>query len=90
MNDGLPTAELPTGASFLLIHGQNILEGAKVSQAALPEAKDIALAEMARRRGRLGTLTREQEIGLEDLLMSTVTRISELVGRVPEPSATLP
>jgi hypothetical protein len=85
MNNGLPTAELPIGASFLLTPGQNTLEGEKVSHAALLEARDLARAEMARRRGRLGTLTREQEIGIDDLLMSTVTRISELVGRVPEP-----
>ena len=46
--------------------------------------KEIARAEMARRRQRLGTLTREQEIVIEDLLISTVTRISELVERVFE------
>ena len=41
----------------------------------------IARAEMARRRTRLGTLTREQEIAIENVLVSTATRISELVGR---------
>ena len=41
----------------------------------------IARAEMARRRRRLGTLTRGQEVAIENLLLTTVNRISELVGR---------
>ena len=41
----------------------------------------IARAEMARGRRRLGTLTREQEVAIENLLLSTVNRISELVGK---------
>ena len=41
----------------------------------------IARAEMARRRRKLGTLTRQQEVAIENLLLSTVNRISELVGR---------
>jgi hypothetical protein len=53
-------------------------------EAALEEAKDIARAEMMRRRRRLGSLTHAQEIGIENLLMSTVTRVSELVGSVLE------
>ena len=40
----------------------------------------IARAEMARRRRRLGALTREQEVAIETLLLTTVKRISELVG----------
>ena len=47
--------------------------------AALRDAKDIARAEMARRRRGLGTLTREQEIGVEDLMISTATKVAELV-----------
>jgi hypothetical protein len=45
----------------------------------LAEAKNIALAELARRRRRLGSLTAEQEMGLEHLLMSTATRICDEV-----------
>jgi hypothetical protein len=41
----------------------------------------IARAEMARRRRKLGTLTRRQEVAIQNLLLSTVNRISELVGR---------
>lgn len=37
---------------------------------------DIARSEMARRRGRLGELTSEQEHALEVLLISTVNKIS--------------
>ena len=41
----------------------------------------IARAELARRRRKLGTLTPEQEVAIEDLLFSTAIRVSELVGR---------
>ncbi len=44
----------------------------------------IARAEMARRRRKLGTLTRGQELAIENLLLSTATRISELVGKAFE------
>ena len=37
---------------------------------------DIARSEMARRRGRLGQLTSEQEHAIEVLLVSTVNKIS--------------
>ncbi len=43
--------------------------------AALSEAKAIARAELARRRPRLGELTHEQEMGVENLIMSTVTKL---------------
>ena len=38
----------------------------------------IARAEMARHRRGLGTLTHRQEVAIENLLLSTVNRISEL------------
>ena len=38
----------------------------------------IARAEMARYRRGLGTLTHRQEVAIENLLLSTVNRISEL------------
>lgn len=41
----------------------------------------IARAEMARRRRRLGTLTRGQEVAIENLLLTTVMRISDLMGK---------
>jgi hypothetical protein len=50
----------------------------------MPDAREIAKAEMVRRRRRLGTLTRNQEIAIENLLMFTVNRISELVARALE------
>jgi len=64
--------------------------GSKTQQGAQTEVKQesgsldgiaIARAEMARRRRGLGTLTREQEVAIENLLLSIVTRVSELVGR---------
>lgn len=48
--------------------------------AALCEAKAIARAELARRRRRLGELTREQEMSVEKLIMSTVTKVLEVAG----------
>jgi hypothetical protein len=47
--------------------------------AVLRNAEDIARAELVRRRKRLGTLTREQEIGVEDLLVSTATKLAKMV-----------
>ncbi|HEX8423204.1 MAG TPA: hypothetical protein VF634_07330, partial [Pyrinomonadaceae bacterium] len=45
--------------------------------AALKEKlEEIARAELARQRGRLGELTPEQERAVEALLMSTVNKIS--------------
>jgi len=44
----------------------------------------IARAELARSRRGLGTLTRGQEKAIENLLLSTVTKISDLVGSVLE------
>jgi glutamyl-tRNA reductase len=41
--------------------------------------QDVARAEMARQRKRLGSLTKEQEAAIEALLMSTVNKISHPV-----------
>lgn len=49
-------------------------------EAALREAKAVARAELARRRPRLGELTREQEMGVENLIISTVTKVLEVAG----------
>lgn len=43
---------------------------------------DIARAELARWRRRLGPLTHEQEVRIEDLVISTATKISLLGGQV--------
>jgi hypothetical protein len=53
-------------------------------EAALREAQLMALAELARKRRRLGTLSQKQEVALENLVVSTVTKISDLVFRVLE------
>jgi hypothetical protein len=97
------TAELASRGIFLLAPMPPTLEAEGVRQqeqtsvvsrerreAALREAKDIARAEMARRSRRLGELTREQEIGLENLLMSTVTRVLELTGKILESQPMVP
>ena len=44
----------------------------------LQNARNIARAELDRKRRRLGTLTRDQEVALENLLISTATKISAL------------
>ena len=76
-----------------LLRGVKVLPATALDAQALQKAEQntrltgsldgvaIARAEMARRRSRLGTLTSRQEIAIEDLLLSTVNRISELVGR---------
>ena len=59
-------------------------------EAALKEAKDIARAEMARQRRRLGSLTREQEAEVEHLLMVTVATVSEVARRVLDAMPIMP
>jgi glutamyl-tRNA reductase len=49
------------------------------SVAAVQKAEDIARAELARRRRRLGNLTPDQEMKIEALLISTVNKISRLI-----------
>ena len=46
------------------------------------DPKDIARAELARWRRRLGPLTHEQEVRIENLVISTATKISLLGGQV--------
>ena len=45
------------------------------------EPSDIARAELARWRRRLGPLTHEQEVRIENLVLSTATKISLLGGQ---------
>ena len=45
---------------------------------------EIARTQLARFRRRLGTLTLDQELLIEDLLISTVTKISSITGRLLE------
>ena len=45
---------------------------------------EIARAQLVRFRRRLGTLTRDQELQIENLLISTVTKISLMTGRLME------
>ena len=52
--------------------------------AALQKALEIARTELARRRRGLGNLTQEQETVIEDILIRTVNRVSELAGRILE------
>src|SRR5882724_6827398 len=61
--------------------GVNVREETK---AAVSDANDIARAQLVRFRRRLGRLTRDQELQIENLLISTVTKISLVTGRVME------
>ncbi|HSE24919.1 MAG TPA: hypothetical protein VLB68_24880, partial [Pyrinomonadaceae bacterium] len=45
---------------------------------------EIARMQLVRFRRRLGTLTLDQELQIEDLLISTVTKISSITGRLLE------
>ena len=64
--------------------GVNVREETK---AALSDANDIARAQLVRFRRRLGRLTHDQELEIENLLISTVTKISLVTGRVMEAHA---
>lgn len=44
----------------------------------------IARVQLMRFRPRLGTLTRDQELQIDNLLVSTVTKISVMTGRLME------
>ena len=57
---------------------------------ALPNALEIARTELARRRRGLGSLTQEQETVIEDLLFRTVSKVSELAGRILESRPAVP
>ena len=45
---------------------------------------EIARTQLVRFRRRLGTLTLDQEVQIQDLLISTVTKISSITGRLLE------
>ncbi len=49
------------------------------SLAELRKAEDVARAELARRRRKLGDLTPDQEMRIEALLISTVNKISKVI-----------
>ena len=54
------------------------------TKAALSDADDIARAQFVRFRRRLGTLTYDQELQIEDLLISTVEKIWLVTAKVME------
>jgi hypothetical protein len=54
------------------------------TKAALGDANDIARAQFVRFRRRLGTLTYNQELQIEDLLISTVEKIWVVTAKVTE------
>ena len=100
MENKLSKAEMLTGLKVMKASElDSQVVGCKIQQGARTELKQeygqtrsldgiaIARAEMARRRRKLGTLTRGQEVAIENLLLSTVDRISELVGRVLDANA---
>jgi hypothetical protein len=58
--------------------------------AALQKDLEIARTELARRRRGLGNLTQEQETVIEDLLFRTVSKVSELAGRILESRPAVP
>jgi hypothetical protein len=54
------------------------------TKAALGEADDIARAQFIRFRRRLGTLTYDQELQIEGLLISTVEKVWLVTAKVME------
>ncbi|HEY8226079.1 MAG TPA: hypothetical protein VIG25_12430 [Pyrinomonadaceae bacterium] len=61
--------------------GVNVGEETK---ALLSDANDVARTQLIRFRRRLGTLTHDQELQIENLLISTVTKISLVTGSIME------
>jgi len=59
----------------------NVVEETK---ALLSDANDVARTQLIRFRRRLGTLTHDQELQIENLLISTVTKISLVTGKLME------
>ena len=55
---------------------------AQKTKAPFTDANNIAQAQLEQFRRRLGTLTREQELQIENLLISTVARVSLVAARV--------
>ena len=103
MDIGLPTTETPGGVNFLSAPGSRTMEAENVRQedsadvvnrqpgdAALQKAVEIARTELARRRRGLGNLTQEQETVIEELLFRTVSKVSELAGRILESRPAVP
>jgi len=62
----------------------NKVKVGKETKAALSDANDVARTQLIRFRRRLGTLTHDQELQIENLLISTVTKIFLVTGRVME------
>ena len=54
------------------------------TKATLSDANDVARTQFLRFRRRLGSLTHEQELQIENLLISTVSKISLLTAGVME------
>jgi hypothetical protein len=103
MDIGLPTTETPGGVNLLSAPGSRTFEAEKVRQqdradvvsrepedAALQKDLEIARTELARRRRGFGNLTQEQETVIEDLLFRTVSKVSELAGRILESRPAVP
>ena len=80
-------ASVSGGLGSFMLDGGGVLEQDHIHEGAEPERSEvglvemqvIALSELARRRRRLGNLTLDQELAIETLLISTVSRISEIV-----------
>jgi hypothetical protein len=93
MENKLSKAEMLNGLNLKATELDSQMFGNKVQHGARTEVRQeygqirsldgmaIARAEMARRRRKLGTLTHGQEVAIENLLLSTANKISELVGR---------
>ena len=54
------------------------------TKAALSDANEVARTQLIKFRRRLGSLTHEQELQIENLLISTVSKISVLTAGVME------
>jgi len=63
------------------LRGSGLNDGEE-TKAVLGDARDVARAQFVRFRRRLGTLTPDQELQIENLLISMARKISQVTGRV--------
>jgi hypothetical protein len=83
MNVEVPTARIVTAGKIRQEDAVDVVDG-DPADAILANALEIARTQIARHRRKLGSLTQEQEIAIQDLLIRTVNRVSKIARQMRE------
>jgi hypothetical protein len=83
MNVEVPTAHTVTAEKIRQEDAVDVAHG-NPDDATLANALEIARTQIARHRRKLGSLTQEQEIAIQDLLIRTVNRVSKIARQTQE------